>query len=109
MKRVWLKLPSNSLEHLYIINNLNNSLTINESVTKNLSVPNGVYNIYRLSEKLNELGVESMVGEYKGDTHKRFLVLICDNSFTDLNGSLVNHLGGIESIDTGDRLNVTFV
>lgn len=109
MKRVWVKVPNSSLEHIYTINNSNNGLTINESTSKSVSLPNGVYNIYRLSEKLNELGVKSMVGEHKGDTSKRFLVLICDNSFTDLTGSLINHLGGIESIDTGDRLNVTFV
>lgn len=109
MKRVWLKLPSNSLEHLYTISDTNNGLTVNEDVSKNIVVPNGVYNIYRLAEKISELGAQARVGEIKSDVNKKFLVLICKDSFTDLSGSLVSHLGGIESIDTGDRLSVTFV
>lgn len=108
MKRVWVNLPDNDINYQYEINETNNSLSISENSTqKDVVVPNGIYNIYRLSEEIEKLGVIADVGEYKSDKNKRFLVMTFDDSFNMLTGSLIDSLGGIESIDSGDRINVT--
>lgn len=110
MKRVWLNTPDSSLEFKYTIDSSNNALTINEaSSQKDYVLSDGVYGVYKLIEELNIKGVKAGVGEYKGDKNKKFVVLYCEDSFSSASGNFIDYLGGIESVDSGDRINVTVV
>lgn len=108
MKRVWINSPEGNVNYQYEINDTNNKLTIDVDLAqKNVEIKSGIYNIYRLAEEVKKVGVDASVGENKDGLNKMFLVLNFNDSFTMITGSLIDFLGGIESVDSGDRINVT--
>lgn len=102
MKRFWLRLPekNDSLE----ITATNNKLSLFESSTeKSYTVDTGIYSLEKLRDNLVSKGLDARIGEIKAPKNSKLLVLFLDNSFTNVSGSFVTFVGGIESIDTGDR------
>ncbi|WP_342550867.1 hypothetical protein MKX57_06800 [Lysinibacillus sp. FSL M8-0216] len=103
MKRFWLRLldKTDSLE----ITTSNNKLSLFESSTeKAYTIEVGKYSLEKLVENLVNKGLNAKIGEIKkSPKNSKLIVLLLDNSFTNVNGSFVTFIGGIESIDTGDR------
>lgn len=103
MKRFWLRLPdkTDSLE----ITASNNKLSLFESSTeKSYTIETGKYSLEKLVENLVNKGLKVKIGEIKkSPKNSKLIVLLLDNSFTNVSGSFVTFIGGIESIDTGDR------
>ncbi|WP_107924856.1 hypothetical protein [Lysinibacillus parviboronicapiens] len=102
MKRFWLYLPdkNDSLE----ITTANNKISLFESSTeKAYTIDTGKYSIQMLVDKLVSKGLDAKIGEIKSSKNSKFIVLFLDNSFTNVSGSFITFIGGIESIDTGDR------
>lgn len=102
MKRFWLHLPdkNDSLE----ITTTNNKISLFESSTeKAYTIDTGIYSLHTLIDKLVSKGLDARIGELKAPKNSKFIVLFLDNSFTNASGSFVSSIGGIESIDTGDR------
>ncbi|MFJ3387488.1 hypothetical protein [Lysinibacillus sp. NPDC086135] len=103
MKRFWLRLPdkNNSLE----ITSTNNKLSTFESSTEKVyTVDTGKYSLEKLRDNLVSKGLDARIGEIKYSKNSKFIVLFLNNSFTNVSGSFITFIGGIESIDTGDRL-----
>ncbi|MDD1502590.1 hypothetical protein PVA17_07390 [Lysinibacillus sp. CNPSo 3705] len=103
MKRFWLRLPEKN-DYLEITAT-NNKLSLFESSTeKAYTVDTGIYSLERLRDNLVSKGLDARIGEIKDSKNFKFIVLFLNNSFTYVNGSFITFIGGIESIDTGDRL-----
>ncbi|MEQ6047791.1 hypothetical protein U2I53_02055 [Lysinibacillus capsici] len=111
MKRFWLRLPdkTDSLE----ITTSNNKLSLFESsIEKAHTIETGKYSLEKLVENLVNKGLNAKIGEIKkSPKNSKLIVLFLDNSFTNVSGSFVTFIGGIESIDTGDRQdgNITII
>lgn len=103
MKRFWLRLPDKT-DSLEIITS-NNKLSLFESSTeKSHTIETGKYSLEKLVENLVNKGLNAKIGEIKkSPKNSKLIVLLLDNSFTNVSGSFVTFIGGIESIDTGDR------
>ncbi|WP_155590564.1 hypothetical protein [Lysinibacillus cavernae] len=102
MKRFWLHLPlkNDSLE----ITTANNKLSLFESSNEKVyTIETGKYSLRTLIDNLISKGLNVKIGEIKAPKNTKLLVLFLDNSFTNVSGSFVTFIGGIESIDTGDR------
>lgn len=102
MKRFWLHLPdkNDSLE----ITAINNKLSLFESSNETAyTIGVGKYSLEKLVENLVSKGLDARIGEIKAPKSVKFIVLFLDNSFTNVSGSFVTYVGGIESIDKGDR------
>ncbi|UPW81588.1 hypothetical protein [Lysinibacillus sp. Ag94] len=102
MKRFWLRLPdkSNPIE----ITTANNKLSLFESSNKKVyTIDSGNHTLAKLVSNLVSKGLDARIGEIKAPIGSKFIVLFLDNSFTNVNGSFVTFIGGLESIDTGDR------
>lgn len=103
MKRFWLRLPdkTESLE----ITASNNKLSLFEASTEKVyTIETGSYSLEKLKEHLVTKGLDVKIGEIKkSPKNSKLIVLFLGNSFTSVSGSFVTSIGGIESIDTGDR------
>ncbi|MGE8038007.1 hypothetical protein [Lysinibacillus sp. NPDC093692] len=102
MKRFWLNLPdkNDSLE----ITTTNNNLSLFESSSeKAYTVDVGNYSLEKLRDNLVSKGLDARIGEIKAPKNTKLLVLFLDSSFTNVSGSFITFIGGIESIDKGDR------
>lgn len=102
MKRFWLHLPNKntSLE----ITTTNNKLSLFESANEKVyTIDTGKYSLKNLIDNLVSKGLNAKIGEIKSPKNLKLIVLFLDNSFTNVSGSFINFIDGIESIDTGDR------
>ncbi|MFG3431970.1 MULTISPECIES: hypothetical protein [Lysinibacillus] len=102
MKRFWLHLPdkNDSLE----ITTSNNKLSLFESSNEKVyTIETGKHSLNKLIDALVKNGLNAKIGEMKAPKNKKLLVLFLDKSYTNISGSFVTFMGGIESIDTGDR------
>ncbi|EON72831.1 hypothetical protein [Lysinibacillus sphaericus] len=101
MKRFWLQTPD---KNEFEINTSNNKLSLYESSTEtSYTLAPGKYTLEKLVSILISEGITARIGELKADKKATFIVLFLKDSFTNANGNLITFLGGIESIDTGDR------
>ncbi|OXS65746.1 hypothetical protein B1B04_24885 [Lysinibacillus sp. KCTC 33748] len=102
MKRFWLNLPDIN-DHLEITTS-NNKLSLLESSNEKVyTIDVGKYSLEKLKDNLVNKGLDARIGEIKSPKNTKLIVLFLDNSFTNVNGSFITFIGGIESIDTGDR------
>lgn len=102
MKRFWLQLPEQN--DFIKINTSNNKLSLFESSTEHpYTLDTGNYLIEKLINTFINKGLKAKIGELKADKHKKFIVLFLQDTYTYANGSFITFLGGIESVDTGDR------
>ncbi|OXS65760.1 hypothetical protein B1B04_24795 [Lysinibacillus sp. KCTC 33748] len=102
MKRFWLNLPdkNDSLE----ITTTNNKISLFESSTEKVyTIDTGKYSLEKLKDNLVSKGLDARIGEIKSPKNTKLLVLFFDNSFTNVDGSFIAFIGGIESIDKGNR------
>jgi len=102
MKRFWLNLPdkNDSLE----ITTANNKLSLFESSTEKVyTIDTGKYSLEKLVDNLVSKGLDAKVGEIKSPKNKKLIVLFLNNSFTKVSGDFITFIGGVESVDTGDR------
>lgn len=103
MKRFWLHLPNknNSIE----ITTTNNKLSLFQSSNEKVyTIDVGIYSLEKLKDNLVNKGLDARIGEIKTSKKgSKLFVLFLDNSFTNVSGSFVTFIGGIESIDKGDR------
>lgn len=102
MKRFWLHLPdkNDSLE----ITATNNKLSLFASSSEtSYTIDTGRYSLEKLIDNLVSKGLDAQIGEIKAPKSSKLIVLFLDNSFTNISGNFVTFIGGIESIDTGDR------
>jgi len=102
MKRFWLHLPEKS--DVLEITASNNKFSLFESSTeRNYTIAVGKYTSEKLIEMFTREGIVAGIGQINADKKAKFLVLFLNLSFTNVNGSFITFIGGIESIDTGDR------
>ncbi|MGE8038017.1 hypothetical protein [Lysinibacillus sp. NPDC093692] len=102
MKRFWLHLPdkNDSLE----ITTTNNKLSLFESSNEKVyTIDIGKYSLEKLIDNLVSKGLNAKMGEIKSPKNTKLIVLFSEGSFTNVSGNFVTFIGGIESIDTGDR------
>ena len=102
MKRFWINLPdkNDSLE----ITTANNKISLFESsIEKVYTIDTGKYSLEKLVDNLVSKGLNAKVGEIKAPKNKKLIVLFLDNSFTKASGDFIAFIGGVESVDTGDR------
>lgn len=102
MRRFWLQLPEKN--DFIEINASNNKLSLFESSTEHLyTLDTGKYPLEKLINALINKGLDARIGELKADKNIKFIVLLLKDTFTYANGSFITFLGGIESVDAGDR------
>ncbi|MEC1179200.1 hypothetical protein P9B03_11955 [Metasolibacillus meyeri] len=102
MKRFWLHLPDK--DDSSEITTANNKLSLFESSNEQVyTIETGKYSLEKLINNLVNKGLNAKIGEIKAPKSYKLIVLFLDNSFTNVSGSFVTFIGGIESIDIGDR------
>ncbi|MFJ7648588.1 hypothetical protein ACIQ1H_13580 [Lysinibacillus sp. NPDC097279] len=102
MKRFWLQLPEKS--DVLEITASNNKFSLFESSTeRSYTIAVGKYTLEKLIEMFTHEGLVARIGQINADMKAKFLVLFLNPSFTNINGNFISFIGGIESIDTGDR------
>ncbi|MGE8038023.1 hypothetical protein [Lysinibacillus sp. NPDC093692] len=102
MKRFWLNLPDKN-DHLEITTSSNKLSLLESSNEKVYTIDVGKYSLEKLKDNLVNKGLDARIGEIKSPKNTKLIVLFLDNSFTNVNGSFITFIGGIESIDTGNR------
>lgn len=97
MKRFWLLVPTknDSLE----ITTANNKLSLIESSKKEAhTIETGKYSLEKLIDNLVSKGLNAKIGEIKAPKNSKLIVLFLDNWFTNISGSFIAFINGIESI-----------
>lgn len=108
MRRFWLQLPDKN--EFIEINHTNNNLSLFESSTEHsYTLDPGNYSLEKLISIFNKKGLDAKLGELKADINRKFIVLFMKDTFTFANGSFITFLGGIESVDKGDRLDDSII
>lgn len=108
MRRFWLQLPDKN--EFIDINPSNNKLSLFESSAEHsFTLDPGNYTLEKLISILNNNGLDAKLGELKADINRKFIVLFMKDTFTFANGSFITFLGGIESVDKGDRLDDSII
>ena len=102
MKRFWLQLPDKSND--FEITAANNTFSLFESSTeRSYTIAVGKYTLEKLIEMFSNEGLVAKMGGINADKKAKCLVLFLSQSITNFNGNFITFIGGIESIDTGDR------
>ncbi|MEK5333457.1 hypothetical protein [Lysinibacillus sp. FSL W8-0992] len=102
MKRFWLQLPEKS--DVLEITASNNKFSLFESSTeRSYTIAVGKYTLEKLIEMFTREGLVARIGQINAEKKAKFLVLFLNPSFTNVNGNFISFIGGIESIDAGDR------
>lgn len=102
MKRFWLHLPDKN--DFLEITTSNNKLSVFESSNETAyTIETGRYSLEKLKDNLISKGLDARIGEIKAPKSSKLIVLFLNNSFTNVSGSFITFIGGIESIDKGDR------
>jgi len=108
MRRFWLQLPDKN--EFIDINTTNNKLSLFESSTEHsFTIDPGNYSLEKLISLFIDKGLDAKLGELKADKNRRFIVFFMKDTFTFANGSFITLLGGIESVDKGDRLDDSII
>ena len=97
MKRFWLLLPdkNNSLE----ITTVNNKLSLLESSIETVhTIETGKYSLEKLIDNFVSKDLNAKIGEIKAPKNSKLIVLFLDNWFTNISGSFIAFINGIESI-----------
>lgn len=103
MKRFWIEISNNTIA----IDNANNNITTHGEGGQSYSIDIGTYTLEKLVSHLLDKGLDIKIGELKSYVNKKFLVIFSDESISNVTGSFVTFVGGIESIDNGYRVEET--